>query len=59
MVDNSFKCLYKRASKATIVDTVFAQDAKEDKHYNYYYLHRQQHVYHIISDRSTSCTYKH
>ena len=33
-----------------------AQDTKEDKDHNYYYLHCQQHVYHIISDRCTSCT---
>ena len=33
-----------------------AQDAKEDKDYNYCYLHCQQHVYHIISDRCTSST---
>ena len=36
-----------------------AQDAKEDKYYNYCYLHGQQHIcipYHIISDRCTSCT---
>ena len=32
-----------------------AQDAKEDKDYNYCYLHCQQHIYHIISDRCTSC----
>ena len=33
-----------------------AQDAKEDKDYNYCYLHCQHHVYHIISDRCTYCT---
>ena len=39
------------------IDILFiAQDAKEDKDYNYCYLHCQQHVYHIISDRCTSCT---
>ena len=27
--------------------------------HNYYYSYRQQQVYHIISDRCTSCTYKH
>ena len=36
-----------------------AQDAKEDKDHNYYYLHCQQHAYHIISDMCTSCAYKH
>ena len=60
---------YKRQSKAKRVSLLLIQqqywslfialDVKEDKAYNYYYSYLQQHVHHIISNRCTTCTYKH
>jgi len=35
-----------------------AQDAEKDNLYDYSHLYLQQHVYHSITDRCTSCTYK-